>query len=246
MLFIDFGNTQEVDVKELKCLPEVAKVKQPQAMECILAHIQPSFMRNPKGLWTDEANKFVHQTIDGAVLHAKVYSVVNNVVHVELLKSLTNESITLNQVLITKGYAEPAEESYLSKVNCKYCSIFTFIIYDNLQENHEKRQTFSKIEGVVQVEEVPVENFIDDIESPDANDCTEIIHLRGPFSPLEMRVYGITNSSIGKTVKVENSSVNTVLLDAEPQDPHTRYGSKVSEISFLSFCTDLNEILMKN
>lgn len=62
-----------------------------------------------------------------------------------------------------------------------------------------------------------------DIESPDISECNEKINLKGPFSPLEMRVYGITNSSYGKDVKIEFSSVNTVLLDAEPQDPHTRY-----------------------
>lgn len=61
-----------------------------------------------------------------------------------------------------------------------------------------------------------------DFESPDASECIEQIHLKGPFSPLEMRVFGITNSSLGKNVKIEQSSVNTVLLDAEPQDPHTR------------------------
>lgn len=46
--------------------------------------------------------------------------------------------------------------------------------------------------------------------------------LRGPFSPLEMKVFGMTRSSQGKNIQVEWNSVNSVLLDAEPQDPHER------------------------
>lgn len=46
--------------------------------------------------------------------------------------------------------------------------------------------------------------------------------LRGPFSPLEMNVYGMTQSSQGKNIIIEWGSVNSVLLDVEPQDPHER------------------------
>lgn len=116
VLFIDYGNTQEVDVSELKCLPELAKLKQPQAMECVLALIQPSIMQNPTGLWTEQATELVKKRIDSVVLWAKVYSVVNNVVHVELHRSQNRDSTTINQWLIEKGHGQPAEESYLSKV----------------------------------------------------------------------------------------------------------------------------------
>lgn len=75
----------------------------------------------------------------------------------------------------------------------------------------------------VESEESNMENAdLCEIESPNASECHEKIHLKGPFSPLEMRVYGITHSSLGKEVVIEGTSVNGVLLDAEPQDPHTR------------------------
>lgn len=205
MLFIDYGNTQLVDVQDLKCLPEPAKVKQPQAMECVLAKIQPSLMQNPKGLWSECADRIFKEKIDGLVLCAKVYSVVNSVVYLELYKTQQRQTATLNQWLIDQGYAQPAEESYLSKAN------------------HEKRHLYATSDNLSKMmEEGAVEESVCDIESPDVSECNDNIHLRGPFSPLEMRVYGITNSSMGKTVKIENTSVNTVLLDAEPQDPHTR------------------------
>lgn len=116
VLFIDYGNTQEVDVIDLKCLPELAKLKQPQAMECVLANIQPSFMLNPKGLWTQEATESVKNKIYGVELWAKVYSVVNNVVHVELYRTRNRNALTINKWLIENGFGQYAEESYLSKV----------------------------------------------------------------------------------------------------------------------------------
>lgn len=120
MLFIDYGNTQEVDVKDLKYLPEACKTKQPQAMECVLAHIQPAFNENNmKGLWSKRANDFVYEKINQAVLCAKVYSVVNDIVNLELYTTLHTNSAILNQILIQRNFAQPAEESYLSKVSYK-------------------------------------------------------------------------------------------------------------------------------
>lgn len=205
MLFIDYGNTQSVNIQDLKCLPEPVKVKQPQAMECVLAKIQPSIMQNSKGLWSECAIKIFKEEIDGLMLYAKIYSVVASVVYVELYKTKQMQTATLNQWLIDQGYAQPAEESYLSK------------------ENHEKRELCATSDNLNKIlDGGDVEESIYDIESPDVSECNDKIHLKGPFSPLEMRVYGITNSSMGKSVKIETTSVNTVLLDAEPQDPHAR------------------------
>lgn len=64
-----------------------------------------------------------------------------------------------------------------------------------------------------------------DIEAPKREECTEKIELKGPFSPLEMHLFGLTNSSLNKSIKIESNSINTVLLDTEPQDPHARFVS---------------------
>lgn len=103
VLFIDFGNTQGVDVRDLRCLPDAVKLKQPQAMECVLAEIQPSFTLNPRGLWSDVANKVFRESTENIVLFGKVYSVVNNVVHLELYKTRSKQNISLNQWLVDKG-----------------------------------------------------------------------------------------------------------------------------------------------
>lgn len=46
--------------------------------------------------------------------------------------------------------------------------------------------------------------------------------LRGPFSPLEMKIFGGTQCSVGKSIRIESTSVNSVLLDTNPSDSYER------------------------
>ena len=49
------------------------------------------------------------------------------------------------------------------------------------------------------------------------------MELKGPRSPLEMTLYSLTRKSQGLAVQVEWNSVNSVLLDTYPMDPHDRF-----------------------
>lgn len=48
------------------------------------------------------------------------------------------------------------------------------------------------------------------------------VELKGPNSPLEMKLYSLVHSCTNKDVRVEWNSVNSVLLDSDPADPHER------------------------
>lgn len=56
--------------------------------------------------------------------------------------------------------------------------------------------------------------------------------MRGPSSPLEIKVSGCTRVTEGKEICVDQDSVNSVLLDSNPEDPHERCVILV----FLSLC----------
>jgi ATP-dependent RNA helicase TDRD9 len=56
--------------------------------------------------------------------------------------------------------------------------------------------------------------------------------LKGPFNPLEMKIYGKVKSLLGKAIRVEEDSVNAVLLDDQPGDAHERVLVAAS-VSFL-------------
>lgn len=46
--------------------------------------------------------------------------------------------------------------------------------------------------------------------------------LQGPYSELEMRMYGKVQALLGSKLKIENESVNSVILDDQPGDNHER------------------------
>ncbi|KAI9579641.1 hypothetical protein GQX74_000429 [Glossina fuscipes] len=52
--------------------------------------------------------------------------------------------------------------------------------------------------------------------------CNKVIKLRGPYSPLETRIFSATNAGCLKSTQIEGNSVNSVLIDTDPQDVHER------------------------
>lgn len=58
-----------------------------------------------------------------------------------------------------------------------------------------------------------------DLEPPPLRLCNLEINLRGPFSPLEATLYSNMRSGTAKTIKVDQLSVNSIILD---NDLHVR------------------------
>ena len=59
------------------------------------------------------------------------------------------------------------------------------------------------------------------VEKPEVK-TRNITELKGPLSPLEMEVNGKIYSLLGYHTKVEDDSVNSVMLDDQPEDRHDR------------------------
>jgi hypothetical protein len=87
----------------------------PVAMECVLSEVEPSVLTCCNGQWSQEANRFFTELVKDKNFYAQVYSVVNSVMSLRLFENPRTLS-TVNDVLIHQRYAQPSEESYLSKV----------------------------------------------------------------------------------------------------------------------------------
>ncbi|XP_074032862.1 tudor domain containing 9 protein spindle E isoform X2 [Leptinotarsa decemlineata] len=214
VLFIDYGNIQQVALKALYSLPNIPGRKEcdmaPLGVECLLHGVQPSRKVNPKGVWSEKINNHWKNQTMNVLLYAKVHSVVDNVLNVEVFKNQpqTRQVKSINQQMLELGHADPSIESFLSRAD------------------HEKRMAVLKSENPnIEAARLSVDRIVDyrDFDGPRARgaNCKTIV-LKGPFSPLEMSLYGCVESAKDKHVVVEGSSVNSVLLDSEPQDDHTR------------------------
>ncbi|KAG5889433.1 hypothetical protein JTB14_032766 [Gonioctena quinquepunctata] len=210
VLFIDYGNMQEVRHRDLYDLPNVPDCKMdPLGIECVLHGVQPSKKNKPLGLWSDEVNRYWKNQTFNVLLHGKVHSVVDKVVHLILFKQAPKygQMKSINNVMLEMGHAEPSAESFLSKAD------------------HEKRLLVSKAENPsLEAIRLGYDRVVSykDFDGPRIGSNFDMLELKGPFSPLEMKLYGCIETSSNKSVEIEGSSVNTVLLDSEPQNYHTR------------------------
>ncbi|KAL0275900.1 UNVERIFIED_CONTAM: hypothetical protein PYX00_003620 [Menopon gallinae] len=212
VFFIDYGNNSVIPVEDLREFkPEVQEElkKIPAlAFQCVLSKIQPCLIKNPKGCWSDAASLFFGQLIQDGELYGSVYSVVNGVVSLELYKmDNVGNKVSINDLLVEKGFAQRTEESYLSKKNNEI--------------RHQRQLDRSQKEAYNKQQEREIWRT-ENIEPPAAKDCKITVNLRGPYSPLEMKIYPYTRGALDKTIHISEESVNSVLLDTDPDDPHER------------------------
>lgn len=217
--YIDYGNRDRLSAAHLYALPRTDVMQHPPlAIRCTLAHVRPP-ISNEENKWPNESVEYFHEQMgntDEDPLFANIYSVVDDVCALEINRrskvrgQCMNE--TINDLLIQKGYARQRSESYLS------------------QEDHLLRE---RIQKQASEDDEPSASFkyyppaIDhgdeqNIPPPPLQDCRRDMVLKGPFSPLEMRVFGLTQNSEYRAIHVDHVSVNSVLLDSDPQDPHDR------------------------
>lgn len=94
--------------------------------------------------------------------------------------------------------------------------------------NHEKRQQIQNADftfdnrAIVNLNEEAINLNIPDMQPPRIEECQQIITLRGPYSPLEMKLFSCTNYGLGKPISIDGQSVNAALLDSNPEDHHDR------------------------
>ncbi|XP_023227156.1 ATP-dependent RNA helicase TDRD9-like [Centruroides sculpturatus] len=216
VFFIDYGNKEIIPnkshLKEIDALrtPDLLTIPA-QAFECALCEIRPSVLKSTDGKWTDEARRWFQSAVNGQELIATVYSVVQNVVRLELKRTEeTGIEININEELIKRGLGEKAEESYSSKKNHEMRKKFkNSVVYDS-NKDVDKDTDFVHF----------TMNEVDQINS--STKPTQRILLNGPSSALETSYLGMTYLSRSRRVRIDRDSVNSVILDSEPQDKHSR------------------------
>ncbi|XP_025201691.1 probable ATP-dependent RNA helicase spindle-E [Melanaphis sacchari] len=205
-LLIDFGESVHLCIEDIFNIKDEAMKNKVYsfptlAFQCKIAKIRSSKNGLNANL-SEETKTFIN---DKLLKNAKgtIYSIVDGVVSFEDLTSTDEEeSTSISEYFIKNKLATRTEESFASKID------------------HEKRL---KIIGCVNNEMYKKSNVVcPNLKSPTEEESYTIHNLRGPISPLEMSVNGISRNSTSKIVKIECQSVNSVLLDTDPNDYHER------------------------
>ncbi|XP_020627807.1 putative ATP-dependent RNA helicase TDRD9 [Orbicella faveolata] len=173
VLYLDFGNEGVVKLGHLKKMKREFMNLPFQAFECRLCEVAPMpFAHCPVGAWSPRATQRFIQLTENKKLAAKVYSLVRNVLNLDLYDTSTEEDVHINQVLIDEGFALFQEESRASKM---------------------ANQNASSGEGVPADDNTAwIDPWIENEPDP-RNDVVTKVTLRGPESPIEMGFYSVTN-----------------------------------------------------
>ncbi|GFR02577.1 ATP-dependent RNA helicase TDRD9 [Trichonephila clavata] len=209
VFFVDYGNAICIPISDLREIPESTPdvVKTPAlAFECHLAEIKPSSCKSTSGNWSHQAIQWFKTEVSGQTLYAKIYSVIQGTVRMELIKQAHDGTIlNINQQLIKLEFAEPAEESFASK------------------QNHELRSNakdYSSSSIISESSSRDLELSWNEAEDENIKKTGRTVKLHGPFNPLEVSYSGLTHLDRIKCTKVERDSVNSVSFNSEPQDSY--------------------------
>ncbi|XP_076750927.1 tudor domain containing 9 protein spindle E [Xylocopa sonorina] len=233
--FIDYGYSSECRLHDLRCLDpnnEIAHIPA-LAFECRLANIRPSVAQTFHDDWSQAACDLFWTLINKpGQLVGKIYSVVNSVVAVELMHVNGEEEISINSVLLEKKLAIEKVEDYFSRFNHNL----------RLQQSDMSEEQCMHYEKMQYSQE-----YIPDVypEPPANEECHTTVQLRGPFSPLEVELSHVVTAGRDKKVHLSKSSVNSVLLDTDPEDS-SRFlvAGSVSQNAYGNHLTLYNATLM--
>lgn len=210
VFYIDFGSLQRLNVASLRVLPRgLCWEKAPLAMECVLTEVSPSLLNDLHGKWTPEATQFFQSLVSNKRLHGKIYSVCHGVVSIYLF--VHGGKLNVNDELVKRKFAQAVDESYESKLNHDLR-----VSANDLNMSQKRAHNQQQMELARAFQETP------ELEPPASSQCSVSVKLKGPTSPLECTVYPLMHGSKTKNVTIDHTSVNSVLIDTEPQSPYDR------------------------
>ncbi len=125
VFFIDWGNTESIQIDQLRVIDSSLLKIPPLAFECQLWSIRPNIARYPLNSWPLSALNYVCSLILERQVEAEIKAVARNIVKCDILldiqinrnnpqqKSNDIGRTTLRQTLINKGFAETANEEHI-------------------------------------------------------------------------------------------------------------------------------------
>lgn len=218
VFFVDYGNSELYqNVRDLlevnvNINPELIEIPA-QAIECQLAFVKQSTLHCIDDNWSEEANREFQSYVQGKKqLIAKVFSVVNKIVRVEIFDASLplEDSFSINNYLLLCGLAEKWHESQQSLLdhNARRRYIISggrnqlnSIFFDQLDDDMTPSEPHDT--SLMYYQDDVVQVSIE--ESEPSTSRTNIfdhekIRLKGPNSPLESAFIGNLNIYILKII----------------------------------------------
>ncbi|XP_069772647.1 ATP-dependent RNA helicase TDRD9 isoform X2 [Narcine bancroftii] len=219
--FTDCNETYYYRAKLLQVSGDVA-----EALQCQIRSMRPSAYSMISGdQWNAKARRRFSTLVKNSVLLVKVYSIVHNVLRVDLDLQISKPECNVREILISEGFAEPAEETYESKLSHEQLKTMW-------QTPLQKRMCLNQQTTWTQKEEdwKQIQALVKKFSSAKLGFPINKVYLHGPFNPYEAKFYGMTTMTRFRNIWIEKESINSVSLNDAPEDVHQRIlvGASVS------------------
>ncbi|CAH2328578.1 ATP-dependent RNA helicase TDRD9 [Pelobates cultripes] len=215
VFFVDYGNQSKVELNLLREIPNYLLEFPFQALEFKICKMRPSAKSIISGeQWSSAANARFDSLVNGCTLVVKVFSIIHGLVHVEAHRMFEIlEEMSIRDILIADGFAEPAEESYESKQSNEILKeMFSTSINETPSFSMpEQKETKSLINSVLK-----------SFTSNKLGDPYKKVPLRGPYHPFEVQFHSMTNVSRFRSVWLEKESINSVVVNDTPEATYQR------------------------
>ncbi|KAM3920360.1 ATP-dependent RNA helicase TDRD9 [Leptodactylus fuscus] len=216
VFFVDYGNQSKVDLSLLKEIPSHLLNLPFQALEFRICKMRPSAMSLICGeQWSRAASIKFNSLVSGCTLVVKVFSIVHGILHVDVYRHFeTVEQVSIRDILIADGFAEPAEESYESKQSN---GVLTELFCASNKSEMMNRQGFNKRE-----EKDLIDSLLESYQNNQFGSPNSKVILHGPFHPYEVQFHSMMRVSKFRSVWIEKESINSVVLNDTPEATHQR------------------------
>ncbi|NWI16508.1 TDRD9 helicase, partial [Crypturellus soui] len=210
VFFVDYGNRSRVPLKKLKAIPSHLRELPFQALEFKMCKMRPSAKSLVCGeQWSYSASQRFASLVNGYTLLVKVYSLVHDVLHVDVFRYLgSKELVNIRDVLIEECYAEQAEESYESQQSH---DLLKALLSDQIKK--EERKPVSSRE-----EKHVIEMLLNKFSVDKLDTATHKVSVHGPFSPYEVKCFSMTRISQFRSAFIRKESINSVVVRDAPED----------------------------
>ncbi|KAM7024098.1 ATP-dependent RNA helicase TDRD9 isoform 1-T1 [Acridotheres tristis] len=213
VFFVDYGNRSEVPLNKLKEIPSCLRGRPFQALEFKICKMCPSARSRVCGeRWSCSASRRFSSLVSGCTLLVEVYSLVHGVLHVDVFRPWGHQGLlSIRDVLIEERHAERAEESYKSQQS-----------HDLLKEfflDQAKEEEQMPVVSAGEEKKHLIERLLNCFSEKKSEAPTHKVTVFGPFSPYQLKCYGLTKISQFRNVLIHKDSVNSIVVNFGAEDP---------------------------
>ncbi|XP_044127975.1 ATP-dependent RNA helicase TDRD9 [Bufo gargarizans] len=216
VFFVDYGNQSKVEMNLLREIPSHFLNLPFQALEFKICKMRPSALSLICGeQWSRAASVKFNSLVSGFTLMVKVFSIVHGILHVDVYRCCDSlEEVSIRDILISEGFAEPAEESFESKQSN---GVLTELFSGSNTSEGVHAQGFMKKD-----EKDLIDSLLESYQNNQFGNPNSKVILHGPLHPYEVQFHSMLRVSKFRSVWIEKESINSIVVNDTPEATHQR------------------------